>query len=242
VPKIFGREISVIWIAAGAAAATFLGYQAAFPPIDTSGIASAPRKKSTASTKKKADIFVDNDYKVRYAMATEPIRDSFKPLITREAGSTGPSVQGGIPAAYAAGDGNWVYSGMATVNGVPQALLENRSNQDSEFVTRGERWKSATIGAISADSITLNGPGGMTLTLAAGGPTEPSPEENVSTPQPVTPTPVPGMTGQIGGNNPGGNWGGQRPRRNGGGGGGNGRRGNGGNNPGNVPGNNIGNN
>lgn len=225
-PKAFGKEVSVVWFVAAGAAATFMLYNALSPkpPAVGTGVA---RKKTTVSAKKKTDIFNDNDYKIKFATVSEPIRDSFKPLVMRE--DTPPANKGGIPSAFAAGDGNWVYSGMATVDGVSQALLENQTTGDSQFVVRGQKWKSTTIGTFNADDITLHGPGGMITTLAAGGPTEPSPADSVSAPQPVAPVPVPGMSGPIG---PGGNTmqpgqGGNRPRGNGNGNGnGNGGRGN----------------
>jgi hypothetical protein len=196
-PKIFGREVGIVWIAAGAAVATYLVYTVAFPPPEAS--LESTVRRGAAPTKKKTDQYVESDYSIKFAAASEPVRDSFRPLIIRDA-PRGNDLAGGIPSSYASGDGNWVYSGMATVNGVPQALLENRTTGDSEFVTRGERWRSAVIGTITADSLTLTGPSGA-ITLAAGGPTEPSVDPSVSAPGSVAPVPVPqGLQGQIGAN------------------------------------------
>jgi hypothetical protein len=217
VPKIFGREIKTVYIVAVGAVAAYLAYGAIFPPPDATR--TTPPRRATAA-KKKVDQYRDSDYTVRYASVGEPIRDSFKPLIIRDDARNVKANPGGIPAAFAAGDGSWVYSGMATVNGVPQALLENRSNGDAEFVTGGQRWKTATIGRITADTLTLTGPGGMVQTLAAGGPSEPSVEESVSADQTVAPVTVPpGMVGRIGGGmsvqpaNPNNNNGGRNNRR-----------------------------
>lgn len=194
-PRIMGREIATPWLVVLAALAAYVVYSQ-FTGSDDA-IEAAPVRRSASQTKK-VDLYTKDDYTVRYAAMNEPIRNSYVPLIVRE--KPGSSTPGGLPASFAAGDGNWVYSGMATVNGRAQGLLENRQSGDSDFVVSGQRWKTATIMSITAEHLTLSGPGGAVFTLPAGGPVEQSDATDVTTSQRVEPVIVPpGVTATPGG-------------------------------------------
>jgi hypothetical protein len=132
------------------------------------------KSKNSYATKKaavKADKsdFTKEDYEAKFDSITTPVRNVFSPLIARSKGLRG-FISGdigpiGVPAELTLGQPNWVYSGMAEVNNVPTALLENNVTQEGVFVRLGEKWKLATIYRIRADEIVLSGPDGARYTV-----------------------------------------------------------------------------
>jgi hypothetical protein len=196
-PKLFGKQVSPIMLVAVVGVVAYGVVLVAFPEEQASSSAVsrlASRNQTTARANNSA--YTEEDYKVRFVSASEPVRNAFRPLVIRQQGGmSGNLVPGGIPADFAGGDGNWVVTGVVEFGGTRQALLENRSSGDGDFVERGQRWKNSTIVEITATSMTLLGPGGRRHTLLLGEITEPSASVNVSASVgPVTVSP--GMIGQ----------------------------------------------
>jgi len=185
---------------------------------------SASTKKTTktsSSTAKKAqnsDV-LPLDYTTKLPPLQQEPANVFKPLIskTRPGGSGGSAAlpPSGVPSALAAGEGAWVYSGMAVVDGRPTGLLENPGTGDSVFLKVGERWKTATVLAIKAEEIVLAGPEGNKFTVKVreeGGKSGPS--TTAASPNGATGSPLVGDIGNpvASGDNTTGNQGGRRRR------------------------------
>ena len=226
-------------------------------PSDASKAVAKPK----AAVAKKDDpnaLYTKDDYTAHFAMVATNSRDTFNPIVKRNTGSSG---KGGaaatsnpalIPADFAGGEPNWSFTGMASIDGSAQALVENSTTKDGEFLKIGENWKTCVVTDITDDALTLTGPGGSSyvvrikadfndqIPVEQGG-TGPmkvganplagqigSPDLTIS---PTDPNATMQDNGGNGGNNGGNgaNRGRGRGRGNRGGGGGGGRRGGGGN-------------
>ena len=130
----------------------------------------AKPKAASSKDKSKGVIFTDQDYKARYASLEGGPRNVFKPLVER---STGPSSEllspNSIPSDFTGGDPNWIFTGMATVDGVAMGLVENSSSGDGEFLKIGQRWKRARVLRISPEALVMESERGVvrTMTLKA---------------------------------------------------------------------------
>jgi hypothetical protein len=130
---------------------------------------SGPAKKLTSTQqdsktlKSKQSDLTKEDYVATYPAVTPRVRDIFMPLVARtgRGGGGEPGAPSGIPPELTRGEGNWFYTGMAEVNTVPQALVENTSTGDGVFLKQGERWRDCTVFQITPDVLTLLGPEGV---------------------------------------------------------------------------------
>lgn len=176
----------------------------------TKSKSSAYKTKKVVKKDKETDL-TDEDYKAKFASITTPARNIFAPLVSRSKGlrgSSGSIDQGPmmIPPELTLGQATWTYTGMAEVDGVPTALVENSETQEGVFLKRGEKWKLATIYSISEDALVLSGPDGVRHTVKVSGSesAEPAvqPANNAGGFQPLRISP--NMSGPIGGSNPAG--------------------------------------
>jgi len=159
VPKIFGKELPTWMVVSGGVLGLYLVYTTVFPgdaPV-------APTAKKPVAKKKDAnDIYLPEDHKVRFASFTEPVKDSFKPLVAKSLPSVGAvnNNPGGISQAWANGEANWAYTGYMSVNGAPQGLLEKSDTGEGDYVSVGQKWKLSTITKITPEAITISAPDG----------------------------------------------------------------------------------
>ena len=172
------------------------------------------RPKPTSSKK---DDYQPQDYVAKFERLKVQSSDAFVPLVVRKDGkSSVPTIDGGIPSAFADGDGNWQYKGFATIDGTSSGLLENQNTGEGVFVKPGERWKSSRVLTITKDSIVMQGVTGAARTIPIVSEDSTSSMSVASTA--LTPLPVPSpLTGNIGDPTTPGRGG--RGRRGGGGGG-----------------------
>ena len=171
---------------------------------DTPAKAGGKRTTTTKSAKSKGTVFLAEDYSATFKPVTAAARNVFQPLIARSGvgGLGGLSGPVGVPTELTMGEQNWVYTGMAEVDSVPTALLENTTTQDGIFLKQGERWKQATVYQITPDVLTLVGPDGMHHFVKVLGSEEPIEQMPVGV-RPLAVTPPPNLQGPIGGANPG---------------------------------------
>ncbi len=157
------------------------------------------------SRKKTDDTYRPEDYTAKFPPVNVTPRDAFKPLVAKTTKTLAteqptPLAPNGIPAAFAGGDGNWVYTGNAEVNGVPNALLENGSTGDSVFLRPGERWKSLTVSRVTPNLIEVLGPTGQTYTVRIADETIPEAgTAPAGTPTGTLPAAVPNARGALAG-------------------------------------------
>jgi hypothetical protein len=150
--------------------------------------------------------FIAEDYNAHFDKTKGKFGNLFLPLVANEAINPAPQAHQDIetiPSAFANGEANWKYTGMAEINGARSALLQDTEKHHGGFVAEGAHWKSSKLLRITSESVVLADAHGqqqvvMRFSLnkpkgAAG--TAPTPE--TSGPQPVNPV----MHGPIGPNN-----------------------------------------
>jgi hypothetical protein len=220
-PKLFGRQIHPMLMGAIGLIGAYAFYTVLFPgdaPATTARKAKVVAKKTVGE----ADYLLsDYTYKVDPLPDGVTPKDAFKPLVVKSTGG-GPN---GISID------NFTYSGMATINGEADGLLENSQTGQGDFVKQGDKWHDTwLVVSLSADQIQLKNDGGDITTLQAGAASAKAAASSAAGPA-VNNTPV-NIVGAIGGpdltvqpdptqmGRQGG--GGRRGRRNRGGGGGGG--------------------
>ena len=161
-----------------AAVAYVLGQPYLFPDAPAKAA-----KKSTLkpTSKKKEDLYLAEDYKAHFDSVDQPLKDTFNPIIKKVASTkTTSATVNVLPPEFAGGEQAWAYTGTAEIDGVVEALLENRTSGDNVFLKVGDTWKGITVQEITDDSLVLASPDtGMEktftlptddVTTGAGGP------------------------------------------------------------------------
>lgn len=136
------------------------------------GSPETPRKKAAsakpkaASRAKAEDEFTKADYDAKFVSAKVAVRDVFSPLVMASSGGRGGSAApNAIPFEFTGSKEAWVYTGTAVIDGVPNALVENTSTGEGEFIKVGQTWKLATVRRITPTSLTLTNAGGKVQTM-----------------------------------------------------------------------------
>lgn len=156
-PRISKPILYTGLLALGVAAYTMMGG-------DTGSRKSSITAARRGSSSKKAEIYLPEDYKARFARVDGGVKNSFSPLVARASigGIVGPDV---VPADLAGGDPNWVFTGSSVVDGASSALFENRVTLESEFVTQGERWRNCTLVGVGDGTAVLASRSGKKVSL-----------------------------------------------------------------------------
>lgn len=132
---------------------------------ETMGAGRKAKRAAKDSVRPLPEGFTKDDLAARFDRVNDPVRDAFVPVIVRSGGSDTASSPDAVPSALTGGDPNWVFTGMAEIDGVPMALIENRATGEGDFLKQSDSWKLATVEAISPMSLTLSGRDGRTYTL-----------------------------------------------------------------------------
>lgn len=143
---------------------------------------SNPPTKKTPAAKTSGELDADLLKAPPFAKLKIPTRDIFMPALIDD--SNTPKTDDGdnkLPAAVAGGDPNWTFTGIAEIDGVKFALLENGSNHESGFVKEGETWKKSKVVRITPDNIAMVGPDGIEETVLRY---NPNTKEATAVPQP----------------------------------------------------------
>jgi hypothetical protein len=160
---------------------------------DAPNSASSTKKKKKPSVTRNATVFLPEDYKASFPVLNEPMKNAFKPLVARKSGSPELAMGDmGIPVAEA----GWIYTGMADIDGVPTALLENTRTGDGVFLKQGESWKGVRVQRIAPEEIILVVSNGESRRVKINSPADGMPVGSPQTGfQPVNPP----IRGPIGG-------------------------------------------
>ena len=152
----------IFWIAVVAIAV--VGYTTTNP--DTASKAAKRPPKKSAPVKKGLDTFTEEDKLASFPRIDVEFKNSFVPLVAKTDGlGGGDGAANTIPTSFTGG-GQWVFTGTFEVDGVREALLENRSTAEGVFLRRGQRWKNCVVKKVNEDSIVIEGPSGeMTFGL-----------------------------------------------------------------------------
>jgi hypothetical protein len=125
-------------------------------PDDATRVA---RKTVPKKASKKGDIYTEEDYKAHFEAAKPTGKNNFKPIVYKV--PTAKSVNATmniIPPAFAGGEQNWSYTGSAEIDGVLEALLENKVTGDNVFLKVGDTWKGISVEEITDDTLVLASP------------------------------------------------------------------------------------
>lgn len=173
-PKIFGKEVNPIILVGGVAILGFLIYDGLFPAEAAPSSSTSTKKKKTPAKADKSG-FLPEDYEAKFASYTSPVRNSFTPLVAKKTITPNVPPAGGaalpsgfIPGTLTGGEGNWMYTGYAEVDGVRQGLLENSSTSESVFLRPGQKWKQLVVRSVAAENMVVTGPDGTNVTLPVG--------------------------------------------------------------------------
>lgn len=187
-PKIFGREVPSIMLVAGGLVAGYLVVTALFP----AEVAAPTTKKPKAIAKKTVGetdyLLTDYTFKIDSLPDSVKPKDAFKPLVMKSQN---------LPNGILTID-NYTYSGMASIDGVANGLLENAATGQGDFVKKGQRWHDSwLVVSIDADKIAMkNDVGDITTLLAGAASLKSTPGTSGTLPSPGGSNPV--MVGPIG--------------------------------------------
>lgn len=192
----------VFWIGiVGLAAVAWIATTPEATPTKSGSGAKLTRKKN--SNKKAVVQFEDQDFKANFQPLNIELKNAFVPIVARKSGGFGGAdgQANAIPLDFTGGDSGWLYTGNAEIDGVANALLENRSTGEGVFLRAGERWKSCVVSRVLSDSVVMKGPSG-TKTFSLVNEEAPRMARGGYNPASVN---VPnGLQGTIGGNGRGG--------------------------------------
>lgn len=154
------RPTIYILVAAIAVAAWFLTSE------DQAQRARSAQKRPASKTSTLPVGFTQEDLDAQFEPSKEPIKDAFRPLVERRRGGSETALApNAVPSILTGGDPNWIYTGMAEVDGVSTGLLENKATGEADFVQHSQAWKDSNVSAISPFSIQLKGKNGKTYTM-----------------------------------------------------------------------------
>ncbi len=142
-----------------------------------SGAKKVVAKKPVAIKKKaKDDLFIPADYKAKFSDMTEPVKNAFKPLVSKSSstGLTG-SIGANVVPGYLVGGESWAYTGNAELDGVKSALLENTKTGEGVFLKVGENWKLLRVVSIKTEGLVVSGGENGEITIPVADDTGKSP-------------------------------------------------------------------
>lgn len=132
------------------------------PPLPSVGGAKSPTLGGKAVT---ADYIAPGEENLHFDRLSTTPKNGFRPIIERRTLGRGAGGAAQMPNAVPtefSGEAGWVYTGTAAIDDHPSALFENKSKNEAEYVTVGQKWKKCTIQSITSTTVTLLGQGGHT--------------------------------------------------------------------------------
>ncbi|MGI4791551.1 MAG: hypothetical protein ACRYFS_22235 [Janthinobacterium lividum] len=103
-----------------------------------------PRTHAVRHTEVAADGFLPEDLSAHFARYHSGKRDPFQ---SKSAGLRGAEAASGMK------HGTWTLTGINTINGVPNALIEDSVTGDSVFLKPGDRWQGLRVLSIGTDAV-----------------------------------------------------------------------------------------
>lgn len=74
-----------------------------------------------------------------------------------------------IPAEFVHGSKDWTFSGTATVEGKPRALIANTTTGETVFLSVGQSWQGMRLQSVDENAIVISGTDGKTPTISLRG-------------------------------------------------------------------------
>src|SRR5579862_2543204 len=111
-------------------------------PTQQSKTTRAKHSGSASTTLASADqnAILPQDYTAHFPRYAGGKRDPFIPLVATAASSS----------SGAGNQGEWLLTGISSINGVPSALVENSTTGESAFLTNGESWRGLKVKSITS--------------------------------------------------------------------------------------------
>ncbi len=109
-------------------------------------------------------LITEEDRKARFERVNNPTKNAFMPIVKKSTGLANASPSA-LPAELTGGEAGWAYTGTAAVDGRIQAVVENPSTGQGDFLSVGQNWKRAKVVAVTEDSLTLEGSDGQQVTV-----------------------------------------------------------------------------
>lgn len=129
------------------------------------------RQAASAPSRTKADpTFTEEDTNAKFSRVTASVGSAWKPLVLtadrNDRGRNETPVPNRVPARLIDGKtATWLFTGVAYIDDVPNALFENTANGEGRYVKVSEQLFLARVVAITPTSVTLVGPDGATVAL-----------------------------------------------------------------------------
>ena len=147
----------LVLVAAGVAA-----FVMTEPPDE--GARSPSTRNATRKAAAATGLIREEDLKARFARVNNPTKNAFMPIVKKSSGVANASPSA-LPIELTGGEAGWAYTGTAAVDGRIQAVVENPGTGQGDFLSVGQNWKRARVGAVSEDSLTLEGSDGQQITV-----------------------------------------------------------------------------
>lgn len=119
----------------------------------------AHKVRAPRSAAPRAEDFAAADLSAHFARYQAGKKDPFLPHLPATAGLAAEK------AAHAE-QGKWTLTGISSINGVPNALVENSVTGDSVFLKPGDRWRGLRVLSIGTDAVALINALGQQTSLA----------------------------------------------------------------------------
>jgi hypothetical protein len=120
------------------------------------------------TTNKKAppsSLFTAEDLKAKFARVNKPAQNAFMPVVRKASADGDGGAPNSLPAELTGGESGWAYTGTAAVDGKIQAVVENQSTGQGDFLSVGQKWKNARVVAVTESTLVLEGPSGQEVTV-----------------------------------------------------------------------------
>ena len=129
----------------------------------------AAKKVSTAKTSSKksavTSLITEEDLKAKFDRVNNPVKNAFMPVVRKSSAGTTAGAPNGLPSELTGGEAGWAYTGTAAVDGRIQAVVENQGTGQGDFLSVGQKWKSAKVVAVTESTLVLEGMGGQQVTV-----------------------------------------------------------------------------
>ncbi len=109
-------------------------------------------------------LITEADMKAKFDRVNNSPKNAFMPVVKKSVALVNSSPNA-LPAELTGGESGWAYTGTAAVDGRIQAVVENPSTGQGDFLTVGQTWKKARVVAVTEDSLTLQGSDGQQVTV-----------------------------------------------------------------------------
>lgn len=180
-------------------------------PKDAPAATTSSTRAKKRTSAKDVGQYTTADRTAKFPPLTLAAYDVFKPAVKKAVPTPPPLAggesPGGIPASMTGGDANWYYTGLVELNGSREALLENSTSGETQYVRAGGGFKAARVSTVDISAVTLVGPDGTVARVPLQQYGEAPGKASALTPLPAVaaagqPLNVPGaaLAGTIGGN------------------------------------------